>query len=297
MLHGAGDFLRELDRCLPEIPRSVTLAVLVIDAILLIALLVVKKLCAERLQLYRWHKTILEMYKYVNQVYFCGFSLADLAANHFFARFATFNSQNGGPGVCHLAAALDMIALKGVKSARLVFGVDQREYTHSWVEFRHRGRWWVMDPVWTHCFVAQRQEFYRQAQTKPLYVCKYREFWSFPISEELSDLLRKPKTSYLAYELIMAYSHYDQRDAQFHPRIRELRLAELQIDDKVGTYTNPCTYFRLPGLVLTGRVVREYMARPGRERPKARTIRRIRSIQRTLKGRFEKYELEHGTTE
>lgn len=267
-----------------------TVVGLIADVVLLILFVKVSRFC-------RWRNTALATFPYLDRLYFYGFSLAELVAERFFQRFAAFNNENGGPGICYVAAALNMLALKDVRSARVAFGIDREKmFPHSWVEFRYKGRWWVLDPIWIGRFVMERREFYRKAKIKPRRIYSYERFWGFPISEEIFEKLQNPRTSYLVYELMMAYAHYTGSEEQFHPRIRELRLANLwdEEPEEFGTYTNVRIYFDLPNFVFSKQTVREFMLKPSRKRPKARTIRRIRKLQRTAQKMIVEHNLRGG---
>lgn len=267
-----------------------TVVGLIIDIVLLILFVKVARFC-------RWRNTAVATLPYLDRLYFYGFSLAELVAERFFVRFATFNNENDGPGICHIAAALNMLALKDAKSARIAFGIDQEEmFPHSWVEFRYKGRWWVLDSVWIGRFVMERREYYHTMKIEPQCTCDYEQFWGFSISEEIFEKLRNPRTSYLAYELMITYAHYTGSKEQFHPRIRELRLADFwdEEPEKLGTHTNVRIYFDLPNFVFSKQTVREFMLKLSRKQPKARTIRRIQKLQREAQKLIIKHNLKGG---
>lgn len=268
----------------------VTVVGLIVNVALLVLLIKVARFC-------RWRNTAVATLPYLDRLYFYGFSLAELVAGRFFARFATFNNENDGPGICHVAAALNMLALKNVRSARIAFGIDREEmFPHSWVEFHYKDRWWVLDPIWIERFVMERREYYHTMKIEPQCACDYEQFWGFPISEEIFEKLQSPRTSYLVYELTMIYAHYTGSEKQFHPRIRGLRLADFwdEEPEKLGTHTNVRIYFDLPNFVFSKQTVREFMLKLSRKRPKARTIRRIRKLQRAAQKMIIEHNLRGG---
>lgn len=229
--------------------------------------------------------------KQLCSTYFCGFSVMEICAQNFFARYGDFV----GHGLCYTASALAMLTLKANRTARMV----EMTYTdkegrknchHRWVEVRFHHVWWVLDLAWTTCGVCLRQQHRREViegltDCRITRICRYEEFWSYPMSHQLYDKLRKPETSWLLVEILLAYSRCgDGAEAFFN----QTRLAnELQCD---GTVDSPHMYLEAPfddeNFLISRRIVCELMARSKRTQPKTHTIRKARKLIYKIRCRF-----------
>lgn len=149
------------------------------------------------------------------------------------------------------------------------------------MEFRHFGVWWVVDPTWQHPCLCLRSEIYHEYRPQILHVCKHHEFWSYPISSQFEEKLKKPDTSHLFYELQHVYSHYRGSPTQFHPHI-----AKKKLDPEAGRYLNFKMYLAYPQVILSDRIFRQFMTKPSRTRPKARSIRKVKSCQKILQREY-----------
>ncbi len=206
----------------------------------------------------------------MHRTYFCGYPTSEVYLDDFFQRYQSFV----GHGFCWAVAALTMLCLRHEPTARIVdaFVRDKRGqvYAHAWVEFRYHGMWWIVDPCWCTPFMVPRWRSLRLRHVEIRDICTYERFWNYPISREFYAKLRNPETSYLFREIWIIYSHYDSRSESFHPQISDLRL-----NHGVGTAQdyeqNP---FQAKDIPFSKQIMDEYMRKPPRLRPKARSIRR-----------------------
>ncbi len=152
------------------------------------------------------------IYRQARQTFFCGYSMELIAQQHLLNNLERFLDLD----LSSVIATLMMILLHDNDTARLVrcrFNDGAGEYWHSWVEFRHLGSWYVLDPSWYECLEVKKQEFDRKGIVGEPQIYSHHQFWSFPISKQIYRKLHHPNTSYLFFELYGISSNGYYKDA------------------------------------------------------------------------------------
>lgn len=230
-----------------------------------------------------WH--ILKINLQLHQSYLCGYPLDIVFVRDFFRRYGKFN----GRGLCYMAAATAMLALKNNRTARLVecsYTDDEHpDKRHRWVEFRFGGVWWVLDPAWTTTGLKLRRIYQddlkeRLKSIRIIRICDHQQFWSYTVSQQLHEKMQQPETSWLTNELFETYSRHtsETRDEMFHPDITKLTVSET-----AGSQNSANWALSGVSLMMTPRIMRELMERPTRMRPTLHTLRRAKSVRRKLR--------------
>lgn len=170
-----------------------------------------------------------------------------------------------------------MLSFRDNRTSRIVQAICYGDIRHSWIEFRYLGVWWVLDPSWRTPCIELRRRIHAEYHPEILYVCKHREFWSYPISSQFESKLHHPETSYLFYELHGTYCHYDGCATPFNPEVTNLSL-----NDKAGFYPHPGIQILWPKFLLTRRIFNQFMVRDKRRHPKKHTIRQAKAYQKRV---------------
>lgn len=210
--------------------------------------------------------------KYTRQVYFYGFPLLEILDKGFIPRFRTVLEC----GLCFEVSALMMLTFHNNRTARIVRAKiwddsEQIWIEHSWLELRYHGIWFLIDPCWQFPYAIFKKDFYEIVQMKNRRVCGRDEFMSYSISQQFAKKLRDPETSCLLAELMFTYRpHTKDAVEMFDPRIKERRLSSFN-----GRIVCPVQAVYAPKILCISRgIVKDYMDKEKRLRPKAKTLRR-----------------------
>lgn len=222
------------------------------------------------------------------QTYFYGYSLDQVVGERFFWRYRKFVDI----GFCAAVSSLMMFALKDNPTARIVRGYwreDGKKCYHSWAEFRLHGIWLVLDPCWLGGFPCMLRAKYRlRWRIRVSSVCKYDEFWALEISQKFYQKLQEPESSFLFYELFMAYGWLSGHETDSLVKCTE----NFQLDDEAGLKTSRGVAIYYDEWMLSKRIFSEFMAKPTRKQPKAHTVRRYRAIRKKIRQGYHQFLLE-----
>ncbi len=142
-------------------------------------------------------------------IYFWGHSFNECNKNSLFPKLNTYIMHCLGYDLwtCWVYSALAMLQLRNERSARIVFNLNDSEYTLSWVEFQVDDVRYVVDPfLLSQGHIPQAYEYFRKIQRNlaaesNTFVIDYDEFWNLPITQKAYQLLRNQHTSQIWYEL------------------------------------------------------------------------------------------------
>lgn len=240
-----------------------------------------------------WREGIdLMVRKQLHETYFCGYHFDDVCALSFFPRYRKFVDH----GFCGAIAGLSMLAMRKNRTSRIVElrYIDEKDGEtcfHRWVEFRLNHVWLVLDPCWLPHGVTFRDRYYEwfgvyESTSSISHVCKYREFWSYRISQEMAEKLKRPETSWQFYEIDQAFcwarGYHDEHF--FSPQIEQLTA--------YWGGERPSPGFLLNDdhddveIIFTSRIMHEYMARPKRLHPKRHTIRKAKKLKKIIQSAY-----------
>lgn len=228
----------------------------------------------------------------LEKVYFYGHPLNRVIGCQFFIRYRKFVDI----GFCAAASALVMLALKENPTARIVRGRWRSEHGktvyHSWVEFRFHGVWLVFDPCWLNgspCL--PRYRYHLPWSTRILSVCKHKEFWSLPVSQQFYEKLQKPETSNLLYELFVTYGWRNGSEGDSITKCVE----GVQLGDDAGSKTSLGVTIYHNDWILSKRIFNEFMAKPACKQPKAHTVRKYKAKRKKIRQSYRQFlEKEYG---
>lgn len=224
---------------------------------------------------------------HLGDYYFNGANLLEVLHAEFFHRFGNYTDN----GFCYTASTLAMIALRNVRGTKIVRATleeDGESYCHSWVEFRHCGIWMVCDPCWLHWpQVAFRRSYYRKLKNvKIRFVCKSKEFQAYHLSRQIEELLRRPETSHLFYEIYRLYGPFeDDDDLGFSNLTHDLEIGEGH--GKIGF-----PFLTEDHIIFSDRIFYEFMTNPKRKRPRAHSIRKANRLRKEMIQELDKIEAE-----
>lgn len=224
--------------------------------------------------------------KRMGQLYFCNYTLHDVYAAKFFNRYHEFTDW----GFCCPVAGINMLALKGNRTARFVLAMAGEEPCwHCWVEFRYRGIWYAIDPCWYYALPVMRRVHDLKTKPKIIEVCDYERFWSYAISQQLYEKMQHADTSWLIAELMSVFRVRGETPENLFPE----EIEQLRLDAGQGEHIHTWLFLELPEIVFSRRIMHEFMQKPTRKRPSAHRIRTARRIQKIAKQRYDEYVREH----
>lgn len=209
-------------------------------------------------------KTYVEVMKVLDEYYLCGYSICKLIMSELFGRLGDLNDE----GFCFTVSAAIMLALKDVKTARLVRGNVREIGEHSWVEIKYLGRFWVIDPLIYVGGFASRASYYRMQGVRVVVAYRYQQFWHDTAAEKFYKRLSYPATSCVFVDLFWYYTPVED--------IRE-KLGERKGEPQFCASGQYYIFAPEYGYLFNQRIINELMARPTRRAPKKRTIRRLYS--------------------
>lgn len=154
---------------------------------------------------HRWHRLIFleHLYQRLGQAYCCGHPLSHLLICRSFAQIGTAANE----GLCQIASTLMMLGLQA-KHSRIVRGYagERKKFFHSWLEVRHFGRWFCVDPVWYQPDAIARRLYYKQQKPAVKFQCSCQSFSNYPGVRLLADRLQSVATSFCLPEIQKAFS-------------------------------------------------------------------------------------------
>ena len=231
---------------------------------------------------------VLYLVERLAQTYFYGYGLDQVIGERFFLRYRKFVDF----GFCTVASSLLMLALKDNPTARVVRGYwreEGKKYYHSWVEFRLHGIWLALDPCWLGGLPCALRLWYRwHWRLKISSVCRHDEFWALEISQKFSQKLQKPESSFLFYELFMAYGWLTGHEADSLAKCTE----SFKLDDEAGYKTSFGIPIYYNEWMLSKRIFNEFMAKPTRKQPKAHTVRKYKCLRKQIRQGYRRFLLE-----
>lgn len=211
----------------------------------------------------------------LDQSYLCGHSLFMMIRDDFINRFANFNHE----GFCFTFSAAIMLSLKKYPKSRLVRGhiVDgEFDSDHSWVELKLFGSWWVIDPSFYQDGLTRRSWYYAGLHPEIKRIYEYREFWHDDLADEFFLRLSQPQTSRIFVNLYLRYT----------PAKDSFEIINAAEYLKFGyEFFDDGRYYLFPsgrGFRFSQEIVNDFMARPTRQSPKLRSLRRLKQVYRQM---------------
>lgn len=134
------------------------------------------------------------------RVFFCGYSMEKVLQRDFLHNVSRYLDLD----ISGIYAVLMMMILGDNHTARIVsaqFNDLVIPYEHCWVEFRHFGKWYVLDPDWYAGVTVGRRQFKRANVADHRRVYAYDEFWCTPAFDQIYRKMLQSNTSYLFKEL------------------------------------------------------------------------------------------------
>ena len=221
--------------------------------------------------------------------YFHGFPLCQVLINESFWQLSSYI----GYGLCYETSALMMLALKNQRSARIVYAdaiaetLDGERETdqHVFVEFWKFGLLWCVDIAWASPMALMwwpiyKREFEIQHINR---VFSYDEFWQYPLSLPLYEKIHDAEHSHILFELSAYASHKNDHGAK----------GWLELPDNFSlSAENGLVYF--PGGVyrygrerpMSNSIIRDFLARPERQHPTARSVRKARKLDKAFERKY-----------
>lgn len=215
----------------------------------------------------------------LEKLYLCGFSIERYRTTKAFWRFADYCDS----GICHELAAVSMMALKGNKTAVFCQGtdvIDGEIASHSWVEFKMLGSWYVLDLAWRLCVVSKKRYYKYYPDRIVKWRCSYDEFWKIDLSNEIYDRMQNQRTSFVMDYLIAYASDVSAKEGNFGFCDFLYELHVRKPEHCSAGYMIP---FECGKGILWVSTLRDFAKYPKSERPKARSIRIANSVMRQYK--------------
>ena len=223
--------------------------------------------------------------------YFHGVPLVNVLLCDSFGRLGHYI----GYGLCYEASVLMMLALKNQRGARMVYAdavaetlEGEREIDqHTFVEFRKFGLLWCVDIAWAHPMALMWWPIYKRkfGIRRINRVFSYGEFWQYPLSLPLYEKIHDAEHSHVLFELSMYASHKNDRGAQGWLRLPD--GASLQ--SEAGKNYFPGGIYRYgKGRPISTSIIRDFLVRPERKQPTARSIRKAQKIDKLFKKQYGK---------
>ena len=217
--------------------------------------------------------------------YFHGFPLCQVLMNESFGQLSGYI----GYGLCYETSVLMMLALKKYRSARIVYADaiadtlegEQELDQHAFVEFRKFGLLWCIDISWATPIALRWWPLYRREfRIKRINrVFSYDEFWQYPLSLPLYEKIHDAEHSHILFELSAYASHKNDHGAK----------GWLELPDNFSLGAEDGLVYFPGGVYRYGRerpmsnsIIRDFLARPERQYPTARSVRKARKLDKVF---------------
>ena len=208
--------------------------------------------------------------KATSSIYFHGFRLDHVIENMFFQRIGCYI----GHGLRYEVAALMAIALKDNRHTSLVWANSSIDPAnpkkHAFIEVKHLFFTWCVDASWGHpVWIVWKPAYYRIYQfKKPNKTFSYDELWDWPETKILASKLLNATSSHILFEL---YTFRRCENNLSFNKIPEQILNSKDLGKHYPIYAND---FHSDDHLITERIIRDFLRRSRRMRPKAKSIRR-----------------------
>lgn len=148
----------------------------------------------------QFNNALMRVVTAADELYLDGISVFDVVQHNFLPELYNIT----GYGLCYESAAIAMMLLKDVPSARLMLGTGECKHSthertdHAWVEFEEDRIPFVVDFAWfEHTFCVPRIVQVDINKTIVYHTYTYEQFWQLSLSKKLYALCHNPKTSYV----------------------------------------------------------------------------------------------------
>ncbi|MBR2543095.1 hypothetical protein IKF03_00605 [Candidatus Saccharibacteria bacterium] len=210
--------------------------------------------------------------------YLNGFRVWEFYHNEAISRLGEYLKH----GLCYESTALLMLVWKDFRKTRIAFldcysGYEKRRVDHAWFEFKRYGIWWVIDSTWCKAIPLPRAFYATMVRARYVRIIDHEEFWRPKFVADFYEHLKTPENSYLFFELVLFRRMVEHGVSMYHEH-RDVK--NLLADGENPTWSMMGIYGNEHP--ISQQMLREYIARPKRKRPKERTIRKTIRLQNTV---------------
>lgn len=230
------------------------------------------------------------------EFYLNGYQVWDYYDTQFFSRLGHYI----GHGLCYESSALLMMLFRDKFNIRIIFGscFSDQSYEmvdHCWVEVKHLGIWWAIDPIWYSKPLPIPRALFCFSNA-PVYerIIEDKEFFSPEITRIMYQFLKKPETSYLLHNLVFfrrAIWKNDRDKYMVHELFGEDYLDDLDGFGERDNIVVPDAFSSKK--LVTQRIINEFLTNEHRKQPKAHTFRKANFIMKKVKQAREEYDRTH----